>query len=163
MYLFSYVYIYFKFVYIYICHFNYNIYLDQMVMYLNIVCTYIHIFIYIYIYVCITLPDIYIYIHIFVFVYLCVYIRVRAFVCVIQITYNHHVPQHVPMAPFQAYFGTWTFEEAFRRTQRPVTIVISSNFSRKLPACAAQRKTGLEWYRTEAFFRPDLYLVPTSF
>jgi len=35
----------------------------------------------------------------------------------------------------QAYFGTWTFEEAFRRTARPVTIVISSNFSRKLPAC----------------------------
>eukprot|EP00913_Durusdinium_trenchii_P000005 g4.t2 len=35
----------------------------------------------------------------------------------------------------QAYFGTWTFEEAYRRTGRPVTIVISSNFSRKLPAC----------------------------
>jgi hypothetical protein len=40
--------------------------------------------------------------------------------------------------PSQAYFGTWTFEEAFRRTARPVTIVISSNFPRKLPACAAR-------------------------
>ncbi|CAJ1457410.1 unnamed protein product, partial [Effrenium voratum] len=35
----------------------------------------------------------------------------------------------------EAFFGTWTFEEAFQRTKRPVTIVISSNFSRKLPAC----------------------------
>lgn len=35
----------------------------------------------------------------------------------------------------QAYFGSWTFEEAFQRTGRPVSIVISSNFSQKLPAC----------------------------
>lgn len=45
----------------------------------------------------------------------------------------------VPTKDFEdtckSYFGTWTFEEAFQRTGRPVTIVISSNFSRKLPAC----------------------------
>jgi len=35
----------------------------------------------------------------------------------------------------QAFFGTWTFEEAFARTGREVSIVISSNFSRELPAC----------------------------
>lgn len=35
----------------------------------------------------------------------------------------------------QAYFGTWTFQEAFARTGRPVSIVLSSNFSKQLPAC----------------------------
>jgi len=34
-----------------------------------------------------------------------------------------------------AFFGSWTFEEAFARTGRAVSIVISSNFSQKLPAC----------------------------
>eukprot|EP00434_Breviolum_minutum_P018590 symbB.v1.2.016398.t1/scaffold1247.1/size129121/6 len=50
-----------------------------------------------------------------------------------------HLGVLVPTEDFentsQAFFGHWTFEEAFRRTGRPVTIVISSNFSRKLPAC----------------------------
>eukprot|EP00930_Biecheleria_cincta_P067151 TRINITY_DN5355_c0_g6_i1.p1 TRINITY_DN5355_c0_g6~~TRINITY_DN5355_c0_g6_i1.p1 ORF type:complete len:695 (-),score=120.85 TRINITY_DN5355_c0_g6_i1:214-2298(-) len=45
----------------------------------------------------------------------------------------------VPTEDFEntcaAFFGTWTFEEAFERTRRPVTIVISSNFLKKLPAC----------------------------
>jgi len=45
----------------------------------------------------------------------------------------------VPTETFEetcsAFFGTWTFEEAYARTRRPVTIVISSNFSQKLPAC----------------------------
>mmetsp|Transcript_133123 Transcript_133123/g.259186 ORF Transcript_133123/g.259186 Transcript_133123/m.259186 type:complete len:714 (+) Transcript_133123:45-2186(+) len=33
------------------------------------------------------------------------------------------------------FYGTWTFEEAYKRTGRNVSIVISSNFSEKLPAC----------------------------
>lgn len=32
-----------------------------------------------------------------------------------------------------AFFGHWTFEEAFARTRRPVSIVLSTNFSQKLP------------------------------
>lgn len=35
----------------------------------------------------------------------------------------------------EAYFGTWTFQEAYARTGRPVSIVLSSNFSKQLPAC----------------------------
>lgn len=34
-----------------------------------------------------------------------------------------------------AFYGCWTFEEAYKRTGRQVSIVISSNFSEKLPAC----------------------------
>lgn len=45
----------------------------------------------------------------------------------------------VPSSYFEqtcnAYYGTWTFEEAYARTGREVSIVISSNFSEKLPAC----------------------------
>ncbi|CAE8595538.1 unnamed protein product [Polarella glacialis] len=45
----------------------------------------------------------------------------------------------VPTEDFEgtctAFYGTWTFEEAYARTGRQVSIVISSNFSQKLPAC----------------------------
>lgn len=45
----------------------------------------------------------------------------------------------VPTEEFEqvavAYYGSWTFEEAFARTGRAVSIVISSNFSQQLPAC----------------------------
>eukprot|EP00928_Gymnodinium_smaydae_P046080 TRINITY_DN30674_c0_g1_i1.p1 TRINITY_DN30674_c0_g1~~TRINITY_DN30674_c0_g1_i1.p1 ORF type:complete len:697 (-),score=110.17 TRINITY_DN30674_c0_g1_i1:342-2432(-) len=34
-----------------------------------------------------------------------------------------------------AFYGTWTFEEAYARTGRSVSVVVSSNFSEKLPAC----------------------------
>jgi predicted acylesterase/phospholipase RssA len=45
------------------------------------------------------------------------------------------VPTEEFEATATAYFGTMTFEEAYARTGRSVSIVISSNFSRQLPAC----------------------------
>lgn len=35
----------------------------------------------------------------------------------------------------EAYWGTWTFAEAHARTGRTVCVVLSSNFSKQLPAC----------------------------
>jgi len=35
----------------------------------------------------------------------------------------------------QAYFGNWTFEEAYARTGRNVSIIVSSNFTKLLPGC----------------------------
>merc|ERR1719491_2193245 len=45
------------------------------------------------------------------------------------------VPTEEFEATATAYYSTWTFEEAFARTGREVTIVVSSNFSQHLPGC----------------------------
>merc|ERR1719491_2225629 len=45
------------------------------------------------------------------------------------------VPTEEFEATATAYYSTWTFEEAFARTGREVSIVVSSNFSQQLPGC----------------------------